>query len=63
MNLKEMGISSRKWVVSAQDRDYWRALVNAAMKLLVPYPIEIFVFHSCPVDFLSCSVITKRLCV
>ena len=28
MDLKEMGISTRNWVDSAQDRDYWRALLN-----------------------------------
>ena len=28
MYLKEMGINTRNWVDSAQDRDYWRALVN-----------------------------------
>ena len=28
MDLKEMGINMRNWVDSAQDRDYWRALVN-----------------------------------
>ena len=28
MDLKEMGVNSRNWVDSAQDRDYWRALVN-----------------------------------
>ena len=26
---KEIGINTRNWVDSAQDRDYWRALVNA----------------------------------
>jgi hypothetical protein len=25
MDLKEIGVSSRNWIVSAQDRDYWRA--------------------------------------
>jgi hypothetical protein len=29
MDLKEMGIDMRSWV------DYWRALVNAALKLRV----------------------------
>ena len=24
------------WIDSAQDRDYWRSLVNAALNLLVP---------------------------
>ena len=28
MDLKEIGINTRNWVDSAQDRDYWRALVN-----------------------------------
>ena len=31
INLKEIGISTRNWVDSAQDRDYSRALVNAAL--------------------------------
>ena len=30
MNLEEIGINAGNWVDSAQDRDYWRALVNAA---------------------------------
>ena len=36
MNLKEIGINTRNWVDSAQDRDYWRALVNAALNFRVP---------------------------
>ena len=32
MNLEEMGNSSRKRAIFSQDRDYWRALVNAALK-------------------------------
>ena len=36
MNLKEIGINMRNWVASSQDRDYWRAIVNAALNLRVP---------------------------
>ena len=36
MNLKEIGINIRNWVDSAQDRDYWRALMNLALNLRVP---------------------------
>ena len=36
MDLKEIGINTRNWVGSAQDRDYWRTLVNAALNLCVP---------------------------
>ena len=35
MELVEIGISAGNWVDSAQDRDYWRALMNAALKLRV----------------------------
>ena len=31
MNLEEIGIKAGNWVDSAQNRDYWRALVNAAL--------------------------------
>ena len=30
MDLEEIDINAGNWVDSAQDRDYWRALVNAA---------------------------------
>ena len=36
MDLKEIGINTRDWVDSAQDRDYWRALVNSALNFWVP---------------------------
>ena len=36
MDLKEIGIDTKNWVHSAQDRDYWRALVNVALKFWVP---------------------------
>ena len=36
MDLKEIGINMRNWVDSAQDRDYWRTLVNVAFILRVP---------------------------
>ena len=36
MDLEEISINAGNWVDSAQDRDYWRALVNAALNLRVP---------------------------
>ena len=36
MDLEEIGINAENWVDSAQDRNYWRALVNAALNLRVP---------------------------
>ena len=38
MDLDEIGINEVNWVDSAQDRDYWRALVNAALNLRVYKP-------------------------
>ena len=37
MDLEEIGISAGNWVDSAQDRNYWRALVNAALNLHRPW--------------------------
>ena len=56
MNLKEMVISTRNWVDSAQNRDYWRALVNATLNpdfinnivSLLSYEITYFNQKSCP---------------
>ena len=36
MDLKGIGINKRNWVYLVQDRDYWRALVNATLNLRVP---------------------------
>ena len=38
MDLQEIGINTRNWVHSVQDRDYWRALVNATLNLRVHKP-------------------------
>ena len=36
IDIEEIDINDGNWVDSTQDRDYWRALVNAALKLRVP---------------------------
>ena len=36
MDLEEIDINAGNWVDAAQDRDYWRALLNAALNLRVP---------------------------
>ena len=36
MDLAEIGINAGNWVDSAQDMDYWRALVNVALNLRIP---------------------------
>ena len=35
MDLEEIGVNAGNWVDSAQDRDYCRALVNAALNFRV----------------------------
>ena len=32
MDLKEIGINTKKWIDSAQNRDYWRALYECGIE-------------------------------
>jgi hypothetical protein len=41
MDLEEICINVDKWVDSPQDRDYWRALVNAALNPRDPYAMKL----------------------
>jgi hypothetical protein len=36
LSLAEIGLGDVDWIVLAQDRDKWRALVNAVMNLRIP---------------------------
>ena len=39
MDLKEIGFNMKNWIDLAQDKDYWKVLVNVAFNLRVPQVI------------------------
>ena len=50
MDLTEIGVNTRIWFDSAQDRIYWRALVNSALTLRIPEAMELVNYS------INCSV-------
>ena len=43
VDFKEMGVNTRNWVDSPQDRDYWRTLVNAANNSRIPISLGVII--------------------
>jgi hypothetical protein len=52
VNLREIGWDGIDWIELAQDRDQWRALVNAVMNLRVPSNAGMFL-SSCTIGGFS----------
>ena len=55
MDLEEIGINAENWVDLAQDKDYWRALMNDALNLRVPLAMELASITSLRLQFVAYS--------
>ena len=58
MDLEEIGINARNWVDSAQDRNYWRALVNAALDVI----LRSHILQHCERSLINKESVDKRGC-
>ena len=66
MDLEDIGNNTRNWVDSTQDRDYLRALVNAALNLRVPWVMELasyLLFLSISVNYVLTNKYMLLLCL
>jgi hypothetical protein len=60
MDLREIGWRSVDWIQLAQDRDWWRALVNTVMNLRVLAPQTYLVSYHNKIILCLCYVYLNR---